>query len=161
MRPGDREHALRAQSGFTYVAMLFALAIFGIGLAAIGESWSVASHRDKEAELIVVGNAYVRAIGSYYRLSPGTPKTYPSSLNDLVEDKRFVGTVRHLRRVYRDPISNDVNWGLVKAPSGGIVGIYSLSDKATLHTQAQVQVDGTSIVGARYSDWKFIYKEKP
>jgi type II secretory pathway pseudopilin PulG len=158
MRPGDARR--RRQGGFTYVAMLFALAMFGVGLAAIGESWSAASQREKEEELIQIGRAYVRAIGNYYTRSPGTPKNYPLRLEDLLEDKRFVGVERHLRRAYRDPISNALEWGLVRAPDGGIMGIYSLSNKETLRKQALFLPDAFPLVGGHYSEWKFVYKMK-
>lgn len=142
------------------MAMLFALAMFGVGLAALGESWSAASQREKEEELIQVGRAYVWAIGNYYTRSPGTPKNYPLRLDELLEDKRFVGVERHLRRAYRDPISNAPEWGLVRAPDGGIMGVYSLSDKATLRKQPLLLPGAFPLVGTRYSEWKFIYKMK-
>ncbi|HYD82132.1 MAG TPA: type II secretion system protein [Paucimonas sp.] len=151
---------MRAQRGFTYVAMLFALAIFGIGLAALGESWSAASRREREEELIRIGTAYARAIGEYHRRSPGARKAYPARLEELVEDKRFVGTVRHLRRLYRDPVTNGAEWGLVRAADGGIMGVFSLSDKNALRTQPIVLPGAETATGARYSDWKFVYKER-
>jgi type II secretory pathway pseudopilin PulG len=141
--------------------VLFALTIFGLGLAALGESWSAASHRDREAELIDVGAAFVRAIGTFYSQSPGAVKTYPQSLEDLVEDHRFVGTARHLRRVYRDPVSGRVEWGLVKDANGGIRGVYSLSDKQTLRSRPLQVPDAALISGGRYADWKFVYEPAP
>lgn len=166
MHPGDLKPLKQLkprlqQRGFTYVAMLFALAIFGIGLAAIGEAWSAASHRDKEEELIQIGNAYVQAIASYYLRSPGTAKTYPARLDELVDDKRFVGAERHLRHIYRDPFTNRVDWALVRAPDGGIIGIHSLSEQATLRQQAMSLAHASLIVGSHYSDWKFMYEAKP
>jgi type II secretory pathway pseudopilin PulG len=157
MRAGNPD----TQHGFTYVAMLFALAIFGIGLAAVGESWSAASQRDKEEQLIQIGNQYVRAIGSYYLRSPGSLKTYPLSLEQLIDDQRFVGIARHLRQLYRDPISNAQEWGLVRAPDGGIMGVYSLSDNPTLRQQPLLLPDAFPVAGARYVDWKFVYQTPP
>lgn len=159
MCPGDQSQEHR-QAGFTYVAMLFALAIFGIGLAAIGESWSAASRREKEEELLLIGSAYAQAIAAYYVQSPGTPKSYPKHLEDLLEDKRFVGVVRHLRKAYRDPLSRDGKWGIVRAPDGGIMGVYSLSEMEVLRKRPLISGNGLMITGARYSDWKFVYKEK-
>lgn len=163
MRPGEPRvtSILRRQRGFTYFIMLFALAIFGIGLAALGETWSAASQRDKEEELIRIGDAYVRAIREYYLRSPGTPKTYPMRLDELLEDRRFVGVERHLRRVYLDPITNTADWGLVRAPDGGIAGVYSLSEKAPLRRQTLILANAASISGERYTDWKFVYRPAP
>lgn len=151
----------KVPGGFTYVAMLFALAIFAVGLAAIGASWSATSHREKEEELLRIGQAYEHAIAEYYLMSPGSVKTYPRSLNELVEDRRFVGTVRHVRKIYPDPFTGNEKWGIVAVPDGGIAGVYSLSEKETLRKQNIVLRDGTAISGARYSDWKFTYQPKP
>jgi len=147
----------RTGSGFAYVAMLFALAVFGIGLAAVGQNWRNVSDRDKEDELLQVGEAYAHAIGQYYEHSPGIPKTYPLQLVDLLEDKRFVGTERYLRQLYRDPVSNSAQWGIVREKGGGIIGVYSLSEKATLRKRVQALGD-TMVMGKRYSEWKFVYQ---
>lgn len=143
------------KGGFTYIAMLFALAIFGLGLAALGQSWAAVSHRDKEDELLKIVSEYMHAINSYYVRSPGTPKTFALRLEDLIEDRRFVGTVRHLRRVYRDPMTGQAEWGLIKNASGGIVGIYSLSNKDTLRQQGLTLAGSIPVLGTHYSDWKF------
>lgn len=157
MRAGE---FLWRQSGCTYVVMLYVLAIFGVGLAALGESWSNASYRAKEEELLQIGQAYVNAIHLYYQSSPGAVKSYPVALEDLAQDRRFVGMRRHLRRVYTDPMTDSSVWGLVRAADGGIMGVYSMSNEPTLSRRRQTIGDGTAeIEGTRYSDWKFIYKE--
>jgi type II secretory pathway pseudopilin PulG len=144
------------QRGFSYLIMLFALAIFGLGLASIGESWSRTVHRDKEEEMLRILGAYVAAINNYYLGSPGTPKAFPLTLDDLLQDRRHVGTVRYLRRVYRDPMTGQQQWGLIKNSGGRIIGVYSLSDRQTLRKQP-VSVPGAQpVVGSRYSDWRFV-----
>lgn len=158
MRPGS---AGAGQGGFTYVAMLFALAMFGIGLAAVGESWSAATQREREEELIQVGQAYVRAIAAYHAQAPGSVKAYPETLQELVEDRRFVGVRRHLRKIYRDPVGRGAEWGLVKAADGGIAGVYSLSQKPTLRRQPLLLPGAQPLVGARYADWKFVAAAAP
>lgn len=156
MLPGNRPGAPRA-GGFTYVAMLFALAIFGVGLAALGESWSAASHREKEEELIRVGGEFVKAIASYHQRSPGTPKAYPASLDELLLDNRFVGTERHLRTIYRDPFTNNVAWELVRTQDGRIMGVHSRSNRESLRKRPFQLAHSAMIGGARYSDWKFVF----
>ena len=155
MRRGSRPGAER-ERGFTYVAMLFALAMFGVGLAAVGEAWSHATQREREEELLQIGRAYVHAIGEYYAQAPGTAKAYPPTLQELVEDRRFIGVRRHLRKVYADPVGKG-EWGMVKASDGGIVGVYSMSEKPTLRSQPLAMPEGPPLVGARYVDWKFVY----
>jgi len=157
MRAGKRPGSA---SGFTYVVMLFALAVFSIGLAALGQTWGQRSQRDKEEELMMIGAAYARAIGLYYQHSPGSQKRFPGSLADLLADSRFVGTERYLRKLYPDPVTGTAQWGLVQAPEGGISGVYSLSEKATLRRRTTA-LAGTAIKGERYADWKFIYVPRP
>ncbi|MCU6498277.1 type II secretion system GspH family protein [Rugamonas sp. A1-17] len=158
MRRGDA--AARRQSGFTYVAVLTALAIFGIGLAALGTSWSALARRDKEDELLEIGAAYQKAIGDYYQRTPGNPKRYPAALEELVEDRRFVGTARHLRKVYGDPVNHGKEWGVIRAGDGGIAGVYSLSEAETLRRRP-VKLALLTVSGDRYSDWKFVYLPAP
>jgi type II secretory pathway pseudopilin PulG len=146
----------RGQQGFTYVAMLFALAIVGVGLAALGESWSSVTHRDKEDELIDIVSEYMASINRYYVRSPGTPKAFPLRLEDLLEDHRFAGTIRHLRRLYRDPMTGKPEWGLIRNASGGIVGIYSLSDRDSLRKRGAFVDGALPVAGTHYSEWKFI-----
>ena len=33
--------------------------------------------------------------------------------------------LRHLRRLYRDPLTGSADWGVVKGPDGGVIGVYS------------------------------------
>lgn len=118
----------RAQTGFTYLMALMLVAVLGTGLAAYGEAASRARDREKLAELRWIGNQFREAIGLYYQRSPGTAKTYPARLEDLLADSRFLSRQRYLRRLYRDPFTGKADWGLVPAPQGGILGIYSLAD---------------------------------
>ena len=157
MRVGNHKF-MYADKGFTYVVMLFALTMFGISLAALGMSWRAQQSREKEEALFEVGTAYANAIASYYTLAPGANKTFPTTLEDLTEDKRFVGVFRHIRRLYRDPITNSLTWGIIKTDDGtGITGVYSLNDKPVLHTQPIVINDNLRLKGAIYSDWKFVF----
>lgn len=160
MQAGSWKGRIR-HNGFTYIVMLFALAIFGIGLAALGETWSAVSRREKEQELIQIGEAYINAIHRYVENSPGAVKNYPATLYDLVEDKRYTGVQRYLRQVYRDPLTADGVWGIVSAPDGGIMGVHSLCNQPTLLRQAHVLKDGVTVIsGERYADWIFIYRAK-
>ena len=79
---------LAARSGgFTYVGLLLAVAIMAAGLAAVGEIASTAARRDREAELLFIGNQFARAITEYAAASPGAEQ-YPPALEDLLADKR-------------------------------------------------------------------------
>lgn len=147
----------RKQAGFTYLAVLFAIAIAGLVLAHASVNWAQAGQRQKEAELLFIGNEYRKAIMLYYERTPGTVKKYPAKLEDLLKDTRYVTTARYLRKLYRDPITNQGEWGLVMAPGGGIMGVHSLSIKAPIKVTNFSFVD-TSFEGAgKYADWVFSY----
>ena len=77
-----------SQQGFTYLALLIAVAVGGGVLAAIGELTSHAQQREKEAELLFAGHQYRQAIAAYYERAPGGAKRFPQKLEDMLEDKR-------------------------------------------------------------------------
>lgn len=141
--------------GFTYVWVLLAVAFMAAGLAAIGELASTAAKREKEAELLFVGDQIARAIAAYRASSPGAAQ-YPQKLEDLLADKRYPNLRRYLRRVYPDPLTGGPDWGLVRGPGGGIVGVYSQSTARPLKT-ANFPREYESFVGATaYSEWRFL-----
>lgn len=145
----------RRARGFTYLAVLFIVALLGGGLALTGEVWHTAAMREKEAELLFAGHQYRKAIERYYLSGP--QRQYPRSLEDLVKDPRQPGTVRYLRRLYPDPVTGK-EWVLVKAPDGGILGVHSASDEAPFKS-AGFKLRDRSFAGAlKYSDWKFVYQ---
>lgn len=114
----------RRASGFTYVGVLVAVAILGLGLATAAPVWQTIGERHRLVELDWIGNEFVRAFASYYEGTPGIViKTYPSSLQNLVRDDRFIVVRRHLRRVYANPFSGQPDWELIAAPQGGIRGV--------------------------------------
>jgi len=140
--------------GFTYVWLLVAVAVMAAGLAAIGEVASTAAKREKEAELLFVGDQFARAIAEYSASSPGAPQ-YPQKLEELLADKRYPNLRRYLRRVYPDPMTGRADWGLVRGPGGGIVGVHSQSMERPLKT-ANFPRGYESFAGATvYSAWRF------
>jgi type II secretory pathway pseudopilin PulG len=144
-------------SGFTYVIMLVAVAVSGVLLAAGSIVWSQQAQRERERELLLIGKEFRRAIGLYYERTPGAVKRYPERLEDLLHDSRYLSTQRYLRRIYRDPVTGKAEWGLVQAPAGGIMGVYSLSSDRPVKTggfdETEMGFEGT----AKYSDWQFAY----
>ncbi len=145
------------QLGFTYLAVMFAVAFIGVALAGTAEVWSQSRQREKEKQLLWIGNQFREAIGLYYQRTPGVAKRYPESLEELLEDKRYVNIQRYLRRIYQDPVTGKTNWGTVLAAEGGVKGVYSLSDKKPMKV-AGFRAEETDFEKAhRYSDWRFIY----
>lgn len=151
-----RRTILGSPQGFALLALLIVVAVMGAGLGAVGTIWHEVQQRDKERDLLFVGERYRRAIQQYYESSIGEKK-YPPTLEALLLDPRQPGIRRYLRRPYRDPLKGSDNWGLVMAPQGGIMGIYSLSKDLPIK-QANFPA---SLVGFEnrpsYEDWKFVY----
>ncbi len=147
---------MTAQRGFTYVGLLLAVALAGVALAAAGTLWSTTAKRDKEAELLFVGDQLRRAIGSYYEGTPGA-KRYPLKLEDLLEDKRLAVTRRHLRQLYADPMTGRADWELVRLADGAIVGVHSRSDASPLKVANFAPSDQSFADASSYRDWVFAY----
>ena len=157
MRPGNLKPRCKTQ-GFVFIAVLASMFILALSTQAVMGYVSEQARRERESELIAVGEAYARAIGSYYLSSPGTIKAYPISVEDLLEDRRFVGIKRHLRQFYADPITRTTNWGWIRAKDGGLAGVYSTSTQNPLQT-ARIETTEISLGPAnRYSDWQFVFK---
>ena len=151
-------YAFKKNGGFTYLGLLFIIALLGISLALAGTLYSFAQQREKERQLLFVGNQFKQAISLYYQHSPGTVKRYPMRLEDLLQDNRFVNLQRYLRKIYIDPITKTQDWGIVKAPDGGVMGIYSLSTDKALKT-ANFDLYNLELENkTRYSDWQFTYE---
>lgn len=150
----------RNSAGFTYLGLLFFIAIMGITLALAASLWSFSQQREKERELMFVGEQFRRAIGLYYEHTPGTIKKYPQDLKDLLQDNRYVNTQRYLRRLYVDPITGGREWGVEPAPEGGIMGVFSRSDGVTIKTGNFGYEDGLLEGQKKYSEWKFVYLPK-
>src|SRR3954462_1742852 len=148
---------LRRAEGFTYLGVLLLVAIMGFGLAAFGELHSHAAQRQKEEDLLFIGAQFRDAIASYYNKSPGA-KAYPKKLEDLVEDKRFPMAQHHLRRIYRDPMTESVDWGVVETPDkAGIMGVHSRSEEAPIKTGNFDAPEASFEDAENYSKWTFIY----
>lgn len=136
---------------------LFALAILSLLTTRALQNLQTNERREREEELLFVGQAYMNAIAAFYEQSPGTLKRYPENLQALLLDTRAVRTRRPLRRLYLDPIGASADWGVVTMPDGGITGVYSLSKKAPIKVD-NFPAQFSTFAGAKsYQEWKFIY----
>jgi hypothetical protein len=148
---------MRLNGGFTYVVALFVLAVTSAAASVVAGVYSTELKQHKEAHLLWVGAQFRHAIGVYYARSPGSVPRYPETLEDLLEDRRYLSLQRYLRRIYADPMTGKTTWGTITAPTGGIMGVYSLSTNRPLK-QARFDDQEASFVGARsYQDWKFVH----
>jgi len=152
-RAGRRPATRARQRGYTYLLVLFLVAGLGLVAAETGVVWQHATQREREADLLAIGAEFARAIGSYRKASPD--RALPETLQQLVEDRRGPAPVRHLRRVYRDPLTGEATWGLEKA-GGRIAGVFSLAPGTPIrrHDLPDELADAKGEV-ERYSDWVF------
>lgn len=144
------------QEGFTYLGLMALIVIMGVMLASAGEVWHTAMKREKERELLFVGNQFRRALERYYAYTPGQARRQPLSLEELLRDPRYPGTQRYLRRIYADPITGRAEWGLIKGPGGEIYGVHSLSNEEPLKKGNFSLADAMFENMKRYSDWVFM-----
>jgi type II secretory pathway pseudopilin PulG len=137
--------------GFTYLGVLYIVALMGVLLAVAGEAWHTQAMREREAELLFAGDAYRRAIIRYHAAGG----TYPRELAELLKDPRRPDTQRYLRKLYPDPITGKAEWGLMKSADGGIAGVHSLSEDKPFKT-AGFKLEYVGFEGKqKYSDWQF------
>jgi type II secretory pathway pseudopilin PulG len=142
------EPAMRRQRqrGLTYLMLLWWIAIGGVMLMALARTWSLDSRREKEAELVFRGEQIRQAIEAYARVPVAQEASrLPMRLSDLLTDRRSGQVVRHLRRLWPDPVMAEA-WGFVQAEDGGILGVYSRSAAAPLRAPTGV---------THYSEWRF------
>jgi type II secretory pathway pseudopilin PulG len=119
---------IQPHAGFTYIGLLMLLAIIALVASTSLQVGSILQRRAAEEELLTIGLEFRQALQSYAAFSQAGQKRYPSTLADLVKDPRFPHTVRHLRKVYVDPLTGKDEWGVVTAVDGtGILALYSLS----------------------------------
>ncbi|MGQ0544172.1 MAG: type II secretion system protein [Betaproteobacteria bacterium] len=141
------------EKGFTYVAVLILVATLGAVGAAYGELTSHAAQREREQELLFVGDQFRKAIASYYRHG----ERYPATLAELLRDSRHPHPVRHLRRIYRDPLTGGTEWGLVRAPDGGILGVHGLSQERPIKSGGFAYRDRAFADATSYAQWQFVH----
>jgi type II secretory pathway pseudopilin PulG len=145
-----------AHRGVVLMGLMVLLALGGLAAVKYGESAAVARQREQETQLLWIGQQYRQALESYYLASPGPVKHLPVQLAELVRDSRFPAPVRHLRKLYADPIQPDVPWGLVRR-GNQIIGVYSQADGEPLRRQ-QLGAGMEGMEGAtQYAGWRFLF----
>lgn len=176
--------------GFTYLAVLILIIIMGIMLGAAGQQWSAYMKREREEELLFRGKQIVDAIYRWYNPGQGMQAVVGlKDLKDLLKDPRSLSTVRHLRRLYTDPMTGE-EWKVITGPVKGtaiigIIGVASKSDAKplrqkniadlfALHRDPPKSISTTggyvqdmtnmfkSFEGKqKYSEWQFVYGAQP
>lgn len=148
------------ERGFTYLALLFAVALVGAALAQIGQHWSGAAQRERERELIFRGQQIAAAIAAYHAVPAVAAPGWPRGFDELLEDRRTATPMHHLRRAFTDPITGKADWVPVLDEAGGWHGVHSRSNApATIRFGAEFQASGSR--RTRVSDHLFVAVPKP
>jgi type II secretory pathway pseudopilin PulG len=143
------------QAGFSYLWLMFLIAMVGIGLAAVGDQAGLARQRLTERHLLFAGHQIRDAIERYRAATPaGRPPEYPAQLSDLLEDRRQAEPMHHLRRLYPDPFTGSTDWGVVWL-NNRVAGVFSRSDALPLKQDNFDSADAAFVGARRYSDWRF------
>lgn len=96
-----------------------------MGLAALGTVWQTEMQREREHELLFIGEQFGLALWRYYEASPDA-KAYPRRLEDLLEDRRHAVPRRHLRQIFVDPLTGRRDWVVIMS-GGQITAVRSRS----------------------------------
>lgn len=136
MRIGESSVSLRPARGFTYLWLLFAVAVGGAALAVAATQWRTAMQREKERELLFRGEAIARAIASYAAATPAGAPRWPANFDQLMEDRRGPVVRRHLRRLYTDPFTGQADWVLLGQQGTELRGVKSRAQVAALMVTA-------------------------
>ena len=156
-----RQPSLMRPGGFMLLSLLIVLALGGISLMASVDVWTLQRQREREQQLLFAGDQYRQAIRRYYfGAPPGAPRTLPVSLEALLEDDRYPMPVRHLRRIYADPMSGKKEWGELRV-SGLLAGVYSLSEARPIKQAGFSLADESFNDRSRYQEWVFSFAGAP
>ena len=139
--------------GFTLVGLAVIIAITGIVLATVARVHSTILKRDLAEELLFRGDEIKDAIDAYFK----TGNTYPRNFEELLKDPRGVNPKRHLRKVYKDPVTNG-EWELIKDKAERIIGEKSKSEKEPLKKDNFPEEYKAFTGKTKYSEWEFISK---
>ncbi len=115
----------RRESGFSYLMVMIAIVCMGLAMTMAARQWKTMVQRELEMDLLAKGMEIQTALALYSasakagRVMPG--EVYPQTLAELTKSPK-----PFLRKVYLDPVSHG-EWELLRAPTGGIMGVRSKS----------------------------------
>ena len=138
VRPSDR--------GYIMVVLLVGMGVAAIWMAAALPAWRQQVQRQKEEDLIFIGEQYAQAIVRYMMKNRNT---YPQTIDILVSQ-------RFLRKAWKDPITGEdfalVGPGMPQTPAAGTGGRNAgsaLIVPVTGGSQGQNQIVGISGVRSK------------
>ncbi|MFZ2652036.1 MAG: type II secretion system protein [Burkholderiaceae bacterium] len=146
-----------AGHGIVLVGLLIVMAFSAALAMSAAEVWATSRQRERELELLFVGDQYRQAIRRYYFAVPkAQARVLPARLEDLLLDERFPVPVRHLRRLYPDPITGSTEWGLAMRGER-IVGVHSLSPATPIKQAGFGHANAVFEARSAYREWVFLF----
>ncbi len=121
-----------SQKGFAYLALLVVVAVIGVVSSGALLAGRVMARHVAEDELLFIGGQFRQAFQAYHDATPIGQPRYPKRIEDLLLDPRFGSPRRYLRKIFVDPLTGKASWGLVSAPDGGVLGVYSLAEETPI-----------------------------
>ncbi len=158
--------SLVQKKGFTLIEMLVTLTILAILAAAITPLTKIAIKREKEIELRRNLRLIREAIDAYKKLADEKKievkedtEGYPPDLETLVEgvelkeegeeEKSGTKTMKFLRRIPKDPMTNSYEWGLRSYQDDLDSDVWGGENIYDVHTRSQA----TALDGTKYREW--------
>ncbi|MDR7335399.1 type II secretion system protein [Roseateles asaccharophilus] len=137
------------------IAALVLLAAMAASASVVAARWADEAQREREQELLRIGNEIAGALAAYAKDSAGSTYSRPRELEALLEDRRAFGIKRYLRRIEPDPMTGQPAWGVIRAEDGGIAGVFSHGEKRPFLRVPRALSHVDLPVVDRYADWKF------
>jgi len=151
---------LNNQRGIGLMVVLLMVVVLGLAAGIAGSSWKTVMQRVREDELLFRGDQYRRAIESYYNAQHGGQRgLLPSTLDDLIKDPRFPSTKRHLRQLYKDPMTGQ-EFEVIKdqTAAGRIKGVRSSSEDEPFKKDGFPKEYEKFVGVTSYKNWEFVYE---
>jgi len=137
------------------IGVLIVLALAALGAVQTGQRLIDARQRANEEELLFVGEQYREAIQSYWRASPRGVHSWPVQFDDLIEDRRFPETRRHIRKLFADPMSPQTPWGVVRQ-GNALIGVYSKASGMPFRQTGFSSLQKGFEDAQTYDAWRFV-----
>ncbi|MBH0176546.1 MAG: type II secretion system protein [Nitrospira sp.] len=143
----------QGERGFSYIMLMIAIVVMGVAMSVAARQWKVMVQREQEADLLAKGIEIQNALALYSatkkagRVMPG--EVYPQTLAELTKQPK-----PFLRKVYLDPVGR-AEWDLLRAPTGGIMGVRSKSRSKPIKQRAFPLVVRHFEGKPTYYDWVF------
>ncbi|NML43474.1 type II secretion system protein [Ramlibacter sp. G-1-2-2] len=137
------------------LAVLLFILVSSLAASSLFVSQGTQARREKEEQLLFVGDQFRKALLSYYNsIPPGGARALPRSLDELLADQRFPVPIQHLRRLYLDPMTGRADWRLLMA-NGQILGVSSTSEQSPIKSGGFSRPYEGFARAKSYSDWIF------